>query len=162
MIIYALAGKEVYQKRKAVKSCSAHQPSTFDEDTTISSKPTEIRITSEAVQGERKDAYQFHVRHSAASFHAFRKYPNMPSIFNLLANLRQRQTKAMPKGILGRTLTAAWAYVKCALLFFIALLITWVGFAHVPLYRQRNQLWRCLLPSTESTPLCMQEKSASL
>lgn len=134
MIIYALAGKEIYQKRKALKNFSGPQPSTtLDEDRGISSKTTEIRITSEAVQGEQKGANQFNDHHHEDSFHASRENPHYAVNIQSSSEPQATRDEGRSQKKLGSSSDrAAWAYVKCALLFFIALLITWVSFARAP------------------------------
>lgn len=97
----------------------------------MSSKTMEIRITSEAVQGERKGTYQLDSRHSADISRKCQQYA--VNIQSSSEPKTMRDEGRAQKNVGSSSDRAAWAYVKCALLFFIALLITWVSFALVPL-----------------------------
>ena len=133
-----MAGREIYLNRKQLRSFSrASQYAIEIEDPFDSYKTTEVNITSEVVPPPRKalsnttvsmnvsgkspvdreyDRYTITI----ASTSMAPKLP-MPSTPSGEA-LSYRKTKAAMEAN-----TAAWAYTKCALLFFVSLLITWVS-----------------------------------
>lgn len=152
MLIYALAGKEIYQRRKELNELSAGPGSTVNKDLPTSSEIKETQMTSEAAQNiwEVKDLPMsskvtevqitsepvdtqivtnvFDENQSEESASAPQKYPlyTVDIESRYLPKTRSGNVHAKRAGPSSSDL-AAWAYVKCALLFFIALLITWVN-----------------------------------
>jgi hypothetical protein len=184
-----MAGKEIYQKCKKLNSLRLPQSFTQNEnlptsseimeirmnskaaqnelevnDLPICSKTTEVQITLETAQRTQEAAHGFDEKQNDDSPSISQTYPqyavNIESHYlppTKTGHRHARRTAPSSSDL------AAWAYVKCALLFFIALLITWVSSAALCFKCQSNLfVFRFLLQSIESIPSCIQELTVLL
>ncbi|KAL1962929.1 hypothetical protein VTN77DRAFT_9025 [Rasamsonia byssochlamydoides] len=140
--IYIRAGKDIFKKRRQLQNISSADPSTVVDNPfeNQGSKVTEIHITTEAADSVPKDSVQISSdakggqRGSGANvYNAYsvtvesgdgydRNAIPMQKIERLTgagATQPRRPTKADANA-------AAWAYCKYAMLYFVALLVTWV------------------------------------
>lgn len=139
MSIYAFVGKVVYKNHRQFRNLSTTTDNATataippndgggNGGTPVNSKTTEVHITSESALESGfntpfdSDHDNFKARPNTE------KYPryavNIESSIETAARNHTelpQQRKASPAD------RAAWAYLKCALLFFFALLITWVS-----------------------------------
>jgi hypothetical protein len=182
-----MAGKEIYQKPKQLRDLSDLQTSTQNEDLPtsseiietqmdskaaqnglevkdlpMSSKTTEVQITSELTQHTQDVAHGFDEKQSDKSASVSQRYPqyavNIESRYLPPTKTSYRHTQRTAQS---SSDLAAWAYVKCASLFFIALLITWVSSVTFCFKCQSNlPMFRSLLRSIEPIPSYIQERSA--
>ncbi|KAI0969896.1 G-protein coupled receptor [Xylaria arbuscula] len=140
--IYIRTGKEIYQKRRQLRKADSsshggqdYELSKLDENyTKKTTVTTEISIVSESVdQAHQKaeDELRQDIESKAASapgaysimISSSRQAPPIPNKVGTAANTSQ------PKGKRKRSHeanNAAWAYTKCAILFFTALAVTWI------------------------------------
>ncbi|KAL7625553.1 hypothetical protein AAE478_004773 [Parahypoxylon ruwenzoriense] len=149
MFIYIRAGGEIYKKRKQLRnfgaSSSAHDPEPLTMDDPYSVKTTEVTVTSEiAEEGEngidlaplgrfaipKKVAYSVTIssdtkgpgrsQQEDISLPIQSNVPSTPTSRGRLGGKAQRRRANFEAN------NAAWSYSKCAILFFTALLITWI------------------------------------
>lgn len=136
--IYTMAGREIFLSRKQLRAFKQKSGYSMEIETPFDSyKTTEVNITSEVVPMVCKDlvstTVNTNVPSKAPSGRGSDRYtvkigytplsprmimPRTPSG----ENLTYRKNKATMEAN-----TAAWGYTKCAVLFFISLLITWVS-----------------------------------
>jgi hypothetical protein len=140
MSIYAVVGRVVYQNHRKFHNISEPSlSSTHDTHRPVNSNTTEIQITSEhaptfSVQPfdapaiENLTQYAVNIASTPALEHAHPRY----------------NTHSKPA--MSSTDRAAWAYMKIALLFFAALLITWVAFPLPPTLISPRQLFSSRSP----------------
>ncbi|KAI0536701.1 G-protein coupled receptor [Xylaria digitata] len=141
--IYIRAGKEIYNKRRQLRKAdsSSHGGHDFEMsrlDEISPTKTTEISVVSEsAAQGQPKPEVD-HLRDIEAkadsapgaysiTISSVREPPAVPISSNInmststtVSQSKMRRKKSREAG------GAAWAYTKCAILFFTALLVTWI------------------------------------
>lgn len=113
--IYLSVGTEIYKKRKHLRSMASRSL-----DTVQSMKRVEVQITTE-IAGESCEVGQDGKFSQYAAFVSSAEHTN--------ANT-SNALKSTPK--MSSSDAAAWAYTKCAMLFFAALLITWVSNYSLP------------------------------
>lgn len=113
--IYLSVGTEIYKKRKHLRSMASRSL-----DTVQSMKRVEVQITTE-IAGESCAVGQDGKFSQYAAFVSSAEHTN--------ANT-SNALKSAPK--MSSSDAAAWAYTKCAMLFFAALLITWVSNYSIP------------------------------
>lgn len=144
--IYIRAGSEIYRKRKQLRNFSSADPEPgFAPDSNGSSKTTEIFVTSEAADIALKPVGTIPPRRDSESAS---RAPGAYSVTISSKKCRRLQSDGditLPiqtnVSILPATTTiranadcrhndelnnAAWSYTKCAILFFTAILITWI------------------------------------
>ncbi|KAI1423750.1 G-protein coupled receptor [Xylaria sp. FL1777] len=139
--IYIRAGREIYRKRrqlrKADSSSHGHDyemsqlGELYSKKTTVT---TEISVTSESVAQSHQKA-QDELRDVES------KADSVPSAYSIMISSGRRQAPAIPnnqnspantsqgkgkKKKNNEASSAAWVYTKCAILFFTALLVTWI------------------------------------
>ncbi|KAI1205945.1 family A G protein-coupled receptor-like protein [Annulohypoxylon truncatum] len=149
MFIYIRTGGEIYRKRKQLRqfgaSSSAHDPEAITMDDPYSVKTTEVTVTSESAQDstngidlaplgrftERpRPAYSVMIssdnkkgnqsqQGGGGTRPATSNIPPTPSTARAQAKSQKRRANFEANN-------AAWSYSKCALLFFTALLVTWI------------------------------------
>ncbi|ELQ38555.1 G-protein coupled receptor [Pyricularia oryzae Y34] len=161
--IYIRAGGEIYRKHQQLRNFhsstrSHHEPEPLPpmDDPLVSSKTTEVSITSEAVMPAVPGAIDLAPLGRRASDNAQQAPPPIPGpaysvqISSTGTNTNDRRPSHHPeltiqptRATLTRTTTrigaiqqrsranqdatnAAWSYTKCALLFFTAMLVTWL------------------------------------
>lgn len=157
MLIYARTGNEIYKRRRQLRNFSAPRSSHVGENLPMSSKTTEVRITSQSAE-DTPNALPDDEGQSRESFQGSRDYQKYTvNIESTRKAPADRDITVAPNLGLSNSDKAAWAYTKCALLFFAALLITWVSpSSFLPLLNHQTgqsnlTVYRYLLPSTEST-----------
>lgn len=154
--IYIRAGNEIYRKHKQLKNFSSHiepEPLPAMDDPSNSSKTTEVMVTSEVVDHNAIDLSPLGRRGSAVSSaprapnaaysvtisSSKRTFPRRESENDVVLPIQSNVTVSAPP-VTQRTATAnplrrrqayeantaAWSYTKCAILFFSALLVTWI------------------------------------
>ncbi|XDG02312.1 hypothetical protein ABKA04_001927 [Annulohypoxylon sp. FPYF3050] len=148
MFIYIRTGGEIYRKRKQLRqfgaSSSAHDPEAITMDDPYSVKTTEVTVTSESAQesangidlsplgrfSERpKPAYSVMIssdnKKGSQSQQGGSTHPT-PSNIPPTPITARAQAKSQKRRANFEANNAAWSYSKCALLFFTALLVTWI------------------------------------
>ncbi|KAJ5620979.1 G-protein coupled receptor [Penicillium lagena] len=114
--IYISIGAEIYQKRRQLRSLVSHS-----QPTVMSMKTTEVHIVSETMD-KLGDSPRSHLGED--------DFPQGRGFAQYAANVSSvdhAQTKPVNTSAqMSSSDAAAWAYTKCAMLFFVALLITWV------------------------------------
>ncbi|KAJ5089991.1 hypothetical protein N7532_008675 [Penicillium argentinense] len=101
-IIYISIGTEIYQKRKQLRNMTSQSM-----PTTLSVKTTEVHVISETMDKSGE------VRQTQPEKEDF-------------GHNRSRFETNISSAKMSSSDAAAWAYTKCAMLFFAALIITWV------------------------------------
>ncbi|KAI1414284.1 family A G protein-coupled receptor-like protein [Hypoxylon sp. FL1857] len=146
MFIYLRTGGEIYKKRKQLRefgaSSSAHDPEALTMDDPYSVKTTEVTVTSESAEESAngidlaplgryaprpKPAYSVTIssdnngrmQQGGITLPAQSAVPPTPSTARAQAKSQKRRANYEANN-------AAWSYSKCALLFFTALLVTWI------------------------------------
>ncbi|KAI1371533.1 family A G protein-coupled receptor-like protein [Hypoxylon crocopeplum] len=149
MFIYIRAGGEIYKKRKQLRnfgaSSSAHDPEAITMDDPYSVKTTEVTVTSESAEGsgngidlaplgrftlnKPNGAYSVTISSDAnnngrsqqvdTTLPIQSNVPPTPSTARARAKTQKRRANYEANN-------AAWSYSKCAILFFTALLVTWI------------------------------------
>ncbi|KAI1098242.1 family A G protein-coupled receptor-like protein [Jackrogersella minutella] len=153
MFIYIRTGGEIYRKRKQLRnfgaSSSAHDPESLTMDDPYSMKTTEVTVTSESAEetgsksgggsgidlaplgrfgSKPKPAYSVTISSNSKPgsgsqedeiTHHPPPVPQTPSTARAQAKNQKRRANFEASN-------AAWSYSKCALLFFTALLVTWI------------------------------------
>ncbi|KAI1391336.1 family A G protein-coupled receptor-like protein [Hypoxylon trugodes] len=147
MAIYIRAGGEIYKKRKQLRnfgaSSSAHDPDALTSYDPYSTKTTEVTVTTESAEengdgidlaplgraapNKPKAAYSVTISSDVKdkSQQGDIKLPiqsNVPPT----PSTAKAQVKTQKRKAAFDFNHAAWSYSKCALLFFTALLITWI------------------------------------
>jgi hypothetical protein len=156
MFIYACVGKVVYKNHRQFRNLTT----TTDNATTtgtatatatanpknggggggqpVNSKTTEVHITSESALESGFDTPLDSDRDSFGDRSNIEKYPRYAvNIESSIQTPAVNDTQAPQRRTASPADRAAWAYLKCAMLFFFALLITWVSsilhFKYTPL-----------------------------
>lgn len=137
--IYLSVGTEIYQKRKQLRSMASRSL-----DTVQSIKRVEVQITTE-IAGESSEVGQDGKFSQYAAFVSSAEHTN--------ANT-SNAIKSAPK--MSSSDAAAWAYTKCAMLFFAALLITWVSDLLIP--ESRIALMRLGIGTVNNQPCIHPDK----
>ncbi|KAB5575920.1 hypothetical protein GE09DRAFT_609283 [Coniochaeta sp. 2T2.1] len=174
--IYIRAGSEIYKKHQQLKNFSSHhepEPLPIMDDPGNSSKTTEVIVTSEVVDHNAIDLSPLGRRGSevssqprppnaaysvtvSSSKRPFRRESENDDVLPIQSNV----TVSAPPQTAQRTGTAnplrrrqayeannaAWSYTKCAILFFTALLITWIP-------SSANRVFSVVHTSESSQPL---------
>lgn len=164
--IYALAGRDIFQKRRQLRSFNTSSHEEMVENPFTSYKTTEIQVTSELAHlpsanlsrtsctldpSDRILNHQGYEQYSVT----IERGPLDPTPVMIpiqqgppnVENFQRRQNNVALEAN-----SAAWSYTKCALLFFVSLLITWVS-ALAPTIVLRLTLSTRFPPlSIESTP----------
>lgn len=129
-LIYVTIGAEIYKKRQQLRSMAAQHDAMV-----YNIRRSEIHILSEIstcnVVGSRDlPAHEVHV---SSAIPESQEYPqNTVSVNSTHSGSLDPVESAKPKEFLSGSDAAAWAYTKCAMLFFAALIITWVS--HQPCF----------------------------
>lgn len=140
--IYIRAGREIYKKRRQLRKAdsSSHGGHDYEMSRLDNTSPpkttvtTEISVTSESVaQTDQKaeDDLLRDIESKAASapsaysimISSTRQAPPVPNNIGTSTNTSQTRAKRRKNN---EASSAVWAYTKCALLFFTALLVTWI------------------------------------
>lgn len=133
------AGRVIYQKRRQLRNIGGLD-SSFDAETALEMsffKTTEIQVTSEAAvcsarQGE--SAYRASPTSSKSPYDPYSitieaggSYEKNDGVSNGPTKNEQPDLPSQRRIRASEANSAAWAYTKYAMLFFIALLVTWVS-----------------------------------
>ncbi|KAK4162730.1 putative G-protein coupled receptor 157 [Cladorrhinum sp. PSN259] len=152
--IYIRAGREIYKKHKQLRDFStSHHDNTVDttfsmfEDPFSSVKTTEVSVTTEVIGknaigleplGQEpkppNPAYSVHIsstRRAADRRESYGEVPVAPAQNNVTTEsptATRPATGANPlrRRALYEANNATWSYTKCAILFFTAMLVTWI------------------------------------
>jgi hypothetical protein len=141
--IYIRAGKDIFKKRRQLQNFSSADAGTVVDTTTLetqASKVTEIRITSEAADTVPKDTEQVSSdikgsrRGSSTNPYSFYSVTveSGQGYEGITIPMKQMETRTAPVPTTPRrpakneANAAAWVYCKYAMLYFVALLVTWV------------------------------------
>ncbi|KAI0157336.1 hypothetical protein GGR57DRAFT_63893 [Xylariaceae sp. FL1272] len=157
--IYIRAGREIYRKRKQLRnfhvSSSGNDPETLAGDDPVMT--TEVHITSESagpaidldVLEAGTSSNTASKSHGAptysVSISAERKAQLAQSSGAKVSSTARAQAKVRRRNLMELN-KATWSYTKCALLFFVALLVTWVP-------SSANRVYSLLNPGEISAPL---------
>lgn len=142
-LIYVSIGLEIYKKRRDLREATYSLPTESDN---IGVKTMEIHVSSHGMDYEldnvlaSKGTDTTSASQTSATLSDNRQYTVDISSSNAKQNHRTAK-KLSPSD------AAAWAYTKCAMLFFAALLITWVP-------STINRLYTLASSGTTSFPLC--------
>lgn len=158
MFIYACVGKVVYKNHRQFRNLTT----TTDNATTtgtatatpnpknggggggqpVNSKTTEVHITSESALESGFDTPLDSDRDSFGDRSNIEKYPRYAvNIESSIQTPAVNDTQAPQRRTASPADRAAWAYLKCAMLFFFALLITWVSSLYTPLYSPQTNFF---------------------
>ena len=141
--IYTFAGREIFKKRQQLRSFNTSRPSNEPIATNnpfTSYKTTEVHVTTELANVSQNNSSQASLKldpnEAAASHHGYDQYtviietapmgPLAPTFDKIPESEVAQHMYRRYNNAAMEANTAAWAYTKCALLFFVSLLITWV------------------------------------
>ena len=142
-MIYLLAGRDIFVKRKQLQSFRpSAEPMSIENPFTsppTSWKTTEVYITSELANMKTASTSYFSKeldpQSRFLSSHGFEPYsvtigrgPERPKSDVSPRSLRLQITTHLQYNMALEANKAAWEYTRCALLFFVSLMITWVRF----------------------------------
>jgi len=164
-VIYLRAGKEIYQKRKQLMSFSTQLPSTPMipvEDPFQSTKTTEVHVTSESINDTEQpiDLTRLGHRPTASDRPLYSVQISSRQVGNELTSTsspgpRSKSLPNLPRSeqiqltrpyIAMEANNAAWSYTKVAILFFTAMLVTWIP-------SSANRVYSVVNPGYISPPL---------
>lgn len=125
MAIYTLTGRDIYQKRQSLREFSALSHIEEGENSAPNSRTTDVQITSQATL---KYPQSLHHAHGMRNFRFSNLSPDSQDYQPYTINIESpKPSRRSPSSGSYNTDIAAWAYTKVAILFFAALLITWVS-----------------------------------
>lgn len=138
MTIYAFVGKVVYKNHRQFRNLHTTTDNATataipndgadNGGTPVNSKTTEVHITSESALESGFDAAFDSDRDNFKARPNTEKYPRYAvNIESSIEPTARNDNQAQQRRTTSTADRAAWAYLKCALLFFFALLITWVS-----------------------------------
>ncbi|KAI1079299.1 family A G protein-coupled receptor-like protein [Whalleya microplaca] len=149
--IYIRAGRDIYNKRKQLRnfgaSSSGHDPEPLTMDDPHSVKTTEVKVTSESAE-----EIDLGILGRVSPQFATPKQAYTVTISSSKRNGESQQVpvedESRPKTARGMTQkrranfeanNATWSYSKCAILFFTALLVTWIPSSANRMYSVANR-----------------------
>ncbi|KAM0813704.1 putative G-protein coupled receptor [Seiridium cardinale] len=169
--IYLRAGRDIYSKRRQLRYfSSSHDPDPLTMDDPFSHKTTEVMVTTEDINtgsedidmatlgptaenstapqtSQRSAAYSVTISSEVRPERNSRPEFNPPTQNSVQI---QEASTARPTGIRRRAAfeanNAAWSYARCAILFFTAILITWLP-------SSANRVYSVVHPGEVSVPL---------
>ena len=126
VITYVIAGIEIHRKHKALHHfSSSNQSERLSVAPDVSMKTTEVQVTTELADLSSPVPEEF--RASRRDLESSPHTPPTYSRYNVTIGRGDvPETHGTQKASANRQTNAAWKYTKCAMLFFLALLITWV------------------------------------
>lgn len=166
--IYVRAGKEIFKKRQELRSFTQAPTFTVIENPFISCKTTEVEISSEPAAVVRNDSQTSLCDDHGNRMHGYNPYSVSVEIGSAASESIPPRTAgygrpAHRNKVSNEATSAAWGYTKCALLFFISLIITWVS--QIPRSHKVSSAkllrCRCRQRSTAFTVLYTRRRSAS-
>lgn len=149
--IYTMAGREIFLNRKQLRAFNQRRGYSMEIENPFDSyKTTEVNITSEVAPAAQKDVVSTTVSTDvpsrAPSSRGYDRYtvtigsaPLSPRIIMPPTPSGEALTYRKNKAAIEAN-TAAWGYTKCAVLFFVSLLITWVSHCLSNARQNRRQL----------------------
>lgn len=140
LFIYLRAGYTIYQKRKQLQTfhSTGVGPTTTDTENMYSMKTTEVTVTTETISTteEAQPDHASRCDSSASSGHGdtYSPYSVVVSAKPAAMSSQQALTVQVAPPLATSSArrrnrdvnNAAWSYTKCAILFFTAILITWI------------------------------------
>ncbi|MCJ1391201.1 hypothetical protein MMC18_004063 [Xylographa bjoerkii] len=155
--IYLLAGRNIFLKRKQLRSFQPSAEPISIENPFTSWKTTEVKITSELANMDNPStshlSKELDPQSRALSRQGFEQYsvtigrgPERPKSDISPRSPGLQITTHLQHNVALEANTAAWGYTKCALLFFVSLMITWVPSSIFRVYSLAH-------PGTTSWPL---------
>jgi len=162
--IYFRAGKEIYKKRKQLANFKRPPPDPMPiiHDPFTSMKTTEVHVTSESIEnnpspldvatlGRRLDPderpqYSVTVSSKPAIQYRIGNMPTFPSKHGLPKPQKSEYPQPTRRYAAVEANSAAWSYTKVAVLFFTALLVTWIP-------SSANRVYSVVHPDEISVPL---------
>lgn len=167
--IYIRAGREIYRKHKQLRELnytSHYEAEANPTNDPFSTKTTEVSVTSEIVtttqetsidlaplgRAHRDSSVASQSKPSAYSVSISADGPKAaagPAMATATANGRNHENTAQRSGRRKATYdanSAAWSYTKCSILFFTAILITWIP-------STANRVYGVVQPDGVSLPL---------
>ena len=152
--IYFWAGKEIYQKSRQLRDFSAHRPPPYPAidnpfvAPAVSTKTTEIHVSSELAELPRRTSSQVSLKEAASRGRSkpnggYDQYsvtietnpvtsPSQERQPTPSRNVTRSEQVQKQRSAASEAHRAAIGYCKTALLFFVALLITWVCLCPAP------------------------------
>lgn len=145
--IYIRAGREIYRKHKQLRELnytSHYEPEPMPMDDAFSTKTTEVSVTSEIVtttqnstvgltpldRSYRDSSAAGQSKPSAYSVSISATAPKTPAATAATAssnlNIDNHTQRSSRRKATYEANNAAWSYTKCSILFFTAILITWI------------------------------------
>ncbi|KAI4132696.1 MAG: hypothetical protein LQ347_002491 [Umbilicaria vellea] len=125
MAIYTLTGRDIYQKRQSLREFSALSHIEEGKLSAPNSRTTDVQITSQAVL---KFPQSLHHARGMRNLQSSNPPPDSQEHQPYTINIESpKPSRGSPSSSSYNTDIAAWAYTKVAMLFFAALLITWVS-----------------------------------
>lgn len=167
--IYLRAGRDIYNKRRQLRYfSSSHDPDPLvTMDDPFSHKTTEVSVTTEDIKNDNEDIDLATLGHNGVptqstpqgaaysvtiSSEVRADRNSRPEFLNpTQSNLQIREPSTLRPGRGKRKAnmeanTAAWSYARCAILFFTAILITWLP-------SSANRVYSVVHPGTASLAL---------
>lgn len=166
LVIYVRAGKAIYQKRRQLRDFDGSVDSNFEIGNPFEpssfTKVTEIQVTTESAIAATRIPNLARVSIDSLLQRPFKTVPYSPYSVSVeaggafeklsgptttLKSIKNELLDSAPQrhAMVAEANSAAWAYTKYALLFFIALLVTWVSFSprlYVDHEVNTNELYR--------------------
>lgn len=166
LVIYVRAGKAIYQKRRQLRDFDGSVDSNFEIGNPFEpssfTKVTEIQVTTEsAIAATRipnlaRDSIGSRLQRPfktvpyspySVSVEAGGAFEKLSGPTTTLKSIKNELLDSAPQrhAMVAEANSAAWVYTKYALLFFIALLVTWVSFSprlYVDHEVNTNELYR--------------------
>jgi hypothetical protein len=176
--IYIYTGAEIFRKRRELRAF-AHTPQVLQNPLIgpfTMSKMTEVEVKSEVVADLRgsthvsggEDQIPHYSSWAEATQDPFGNTVSIESATAVPVNGMAYQPPSRPNQLhsqhtaVSEAHDAAWSYCRCAILFFIALLVTWVCLPnHTSVFHALILIYRSPQQPTASTPSCTQTPSPS-
>lgn len=132
--IYIGAGKEIFKKRRELRQVSQNRPYTVIENPFVSCKTTEVHISSEPAKATRNDSQTSLCDDHGNRVQGYNPYTVSVGIGSAASEATHSRVARTSSGraphrnhVNNDSTSAAWGYTKCAMLFFVSLIITWVS-----------------------------------
>lgn len=142
--IYVRAGKEIFKKRQELRDVSHSRSYAVIKNPFISCKTTEVHISSEPAKAARNDSQTSLCDDHGNRVQGYNPYTVSVGIGSAAEASRARMTNSgltsHRNHVTTESNSAAWGYTKCAMLFFISLIITWVSRTRSDLVDQYRSL----------------------
>lgn len=162
--IYLRAGRDIYNKRKQLRYfSSSHDPDPLTMDDPFSHKTTEVMVTTEenidmialsrggegpgpSQVAQQGPAYSVTISSDVRTERLSRPEFSAPAQSNVQIREPSTARPARPRRAAFEANNAAWSYARCAILFFTAILVTWLP-------SSANRVYSVVHPGMVSVPL---------